>query len=400
MKVLMINSVCGIRSTGRICTDLAEILEKEGHECKIAYGREVVPEKYKKYAVRIGSDLNVKIDGLKTRLLDNAGFNSKSATKKLINRIKEYNPDLIQLHNLHGYYINIEILFNFLKEWGKPVVWTLHDCWAFTGHCSHYTLDGCYKWKTLCENCKRKNVYPQSVLLNRAKRNFLKKKELFTSLNNLTLITPSSWLAEEARKSFLGKYNVYPIPNGVDLEVFKPTSGDFRKKYGLENKKIVLGVASAWSNSKGLKIFSNLAKTLPSEYKVVLVGITESQKQDLPPEVLAVSRTNNATELAEIYTTADIFLNPSSQETMGLVTVEAMACGTPVVTSNRTAVPEVVTPDSGIVLSDLELNTIVEGIKTVLSKDYPQTRNTAQNYEKSAQYNKYLALYNEYFKTV
>ena len=393
MKVLIINSVCGIRSTGRICTDLAEVLESQGHECKVAYGRESVPEHCKKYAIRIGNDLNVKIDGAKTRLLDNAGFNSKAVTKKFLKWVKEYNPDIIHLHNIHGYYINIELLFNFLKDFGKPVVWTLHDCWAYTGHCSHYLGDGCYKWKTICHNCHRKHSYPKSILLSRAKKNFMKKKELFTSLKDLTLITPSNWLAEEVRKSYLNKYDVLPIPNGVDLDLFKPTKSDFRKKYGIENKKILLGVATAWTERKGTKWFADLSKKLSNDYKVVLVGMTREQKKEMPNEILVLPRTNSIKELSEIYTAADIFLNLGEMETMGLTTVEAMACGTPVAVSNLTAVPEVVTEDGGIVLDKLDTKTIMKGIKTVLSRDYQSTRTNAQKYEKKAQYNKYIALY-------
>ncbi len=393
MKVLIINSVCGIRSTGRICTDLAEVLEKEGHECKIAYGRETVPEKFKKYAIRIGNDMNVKLDGIKTRILDNAGFNSVCATKKFLKWVKEWNPDIIHLHNIHGYYINIELLFKFLKDFGKPVVWTLHDCWAFTGHCSHYTSAGCYKWQTMCDKCLRKHTYPQSLLLNKAKRNFLKKKQLFTSLDNLTFITPSVWLAGEARKSFLGKYEVRAIPNGVDLEVFKPTKSNFRVKYGLENKKIVLGVATAWSDSKGQKEFARLALSLPDEYKVVLVGMTEKQASNMPKEALILPKTNNTIKLAEIYTAADVFLNLSRQETMGLTTVEAMACGTPVVTSNLTAVPEVVSAEGGLVLESLKINDIINGVKTVLKTEYSHTRTVAVLYEKTESYKKYLDIY-------
>ena len=399
MKILIINSVCGIGSTGRISTDLAEILEKEGHECKVAYGRGFVPENCRKYAVRIGNDLNIKIDGLKTRLFDNAGFNSKAVTKKFLKWVREYNPDLIHLHNIHGYYINIEMLFKFLKELGKPVVWTLHDCWAFTGHCSHYTEAGCYKWQTECSGkCIRKKAYPKSMFISRAKRNFIKKKALFTSLEKLSFITPSEWLAEEARASFLGKYEVKAIPNGVDLDIFKPTKSNFREKYGLENKKIILGVATAWSNKKGANIFADLSGILGEEYKVVLVGMTKEQAEKMPKEVLVIPRTNNVKELAEIYTAADVFLNLGKEETMGLTTVEAMACGTPAITSNRTAVPEVVDEKSGIVLEDLEIETVIGGIKEVLAKDYPNTRSRAEEYEKTAQYNKYLASYKKFFK--
>lgn len=393
MKVLIINSVCGIRSTGRICTDLAEVLESQGHECKIAYGRETVPEKYQKYAVRIGGELGVRIDGVKTRLLDNAGFNSRCATKRFLKWVREYDPDIIHLHNIHGYYINVELLFNFLKDFGKPVVWTLHDCWAYTGHCAYYSMAQCNKWQTECDKCNRKKSYPQSLFLSRAKRNFEKKKALFTSLPDLTLITPSEWLAGEVRKSFLGKYQVCAIPNGVDLEAFKPTKSDFREKHDLENKKIVLGVATAWGERKGMPRFAALAKTLGDDYKVVLVGMTEEQKAKMPTEALALSKTNSVRELAAIYTAADVFLNCGLEETMGLTTVEAMACGTPVATSNLTAVPEVVYPEGGIVLPDLEIDTIIRGIETVLSSDYPSTRVNAERYEKTQQFNKYLDIY-------
>ena len=171
MKVLQINSVCGIRSTGRICTDIAEELERQGHICKIGYGRETVPEKYQKYAVRIGNDLSVKFDGLKTRLLDNAGFNSYFATRKFLKWVKEYDPDVVHLHNLHGYYINLKLLFRYLRETGKPVIWTLHDCWSFTGHCSHFDLAGCQKWRTGCESCPLTKAYPASFGRDRSKKN-------------------------------------------------------------------------------------------------------------------------------------------------------------------------------------------------------------------------------------
>lgn len=393
MKVLLINSVCGIKSTGRICTDLAEVLESQGHECKIAYGREAVPEKYQRFAHRIGSDIDVKIDAFKTRLLDNAGFNSVSGTKRFIKWIKEYNPDIIHLHNIHGYYINIKLLFKFLKEFGKPVVWTLHDCWAFTGHCSHFTVAGCEKWKTGCYNCPQKKAYPSSALLDRSKRNYKIKKELFTSLSNLTFITPSKWLASVAKQSYLESYEIIPIPNGVDLEIFKPTESDFREKYGLGDKKIILGAATAWGKNKGISDFVSLSKVLDENCKVVLVGMSETQAKEMCDSVLCVPKTTNMSELAGIYTDADVFLNLSRQETMGLTTVEAMACGTPVVTSNFTAVPEVVNSDGGIVVEDLKIENIKAAISVVLSKEYPDTRKVAENYEKSAQYEKYIQLY-------
>ena len=393
MKVLQINSVCGILSTGRICTDLAEVLETNGHECKIAYGRMNVPEKYQKYAIKVGNSLTNKIDALFSRLFDNAGLNSTIPTIRLIKKIKAYAPDIIHLHNIHGSYINIKILFKFLKKYNKPVVWTLHDCWTYTGHCAHFTVKGCVKWKTQCFNCSQKHLYPKSLFLDRSKRNYRLKKKLFTSLDKVTVITPSHWLADVTKQSFMGKYDVFTIPNGVDLEVFKPTEGDFRQKYGLEDKKIVLGVASAWGKSKGVDEFVALSQSLDDSYKVVMVGVKDEMAASLPKEILAIPRTHDINELAEIYTAADVFLNPSRQETMGLTTVEAMSCGTPVVTSNLTAVPEVVDERSGIVCENLEIDTIKAAIFEVLSRDYPNTRVCAEEYEKTAQYQKYITVY-------
>lgn len=393
MKVLEINSVCGIKSTGRICTDIADVLVNEGHSCVVAYGRENVPDRYEEISYRIGNNTSVKTDAFLTRIFDNAGFNSKKATIDFIKWAKEYDPDIIHLHNIHGYYINIEILFDWLRKSGKPVVWTLHDCWAFTGHCAHFVNVGCEKWKTGCFNCPKKKAYPKSQFLDNSKKNYEKKKELFTSLENLTIVTPSEWLASEVRKSFLGKYEVIAIPNGINLEAFKPTDGIFREKHNLKEKKIILGVATAWSERKGIKLFSELSQKLDDSYKVVLAGITPEVGKNLPDNILKIPRTNSIEELAEIYTAADVFLNLGKAETMGLTTVEAMACGTPVVTSNYTAVPEVVTPEGGIVAKELTAECVIECINKVLSNEYENTRSNAEKFEKNKQYMKYIELY-------
>lgn len=395
MKILQINGVCGIKSTGRICTDLAEVLKENGHECLIAYGRETVPEKYSSLAFRIGTDNDVKLHGLKARFFDAAGFGSKRATERFIEEIREYDSDIIHLHNIHGYYINIEVLFNYLKESGKPIVWTLHDCWAFTGHCSHFTSAECERWKTGCFDCPQKRAYPSSFFLDRSKQNWEKKRKIFTGFEKLVCVTPSEWLAGLVRQSFLGDYNVLAIPNGVDLSVFKPTKSDFRKRYGLENKKIILGVATAWSESKGIREFEQLSMMLDDSFKVVLVGITpERLSAEAAEKILCIPRTDSVEELAGIYTAADVFVNAGKEETMGLTTVEAMACGTPVVVSNLTAVPEVVTFDGGIVLKSLNAEEIASEIRQVLAGDFNPRKN-AEKYEKKQQYLKYLDLYKQ-----
>lgn len=341
MRVLMINSVCGIRSTGRICTDLAEEFLAEGHEVRIAYGRESVPDKYKDISVRIGSNIDIYIAVMKSRLLDNEGFNNIRATKEFLKWADEYNPDLLWLHNLHGYYINLELLFVWIRSrLNMQVKWTLHDCWSFTGHCSYFTVAKCDKWKEQCINCPQRNEYPTSVWLDNSEKNYIRKKELFTSVKDMILITPSKWLAELVKDSFLNEYKTEVHNNKIDRTVFKPTQGDFRKIYNLENKKIVLGVASAWSNSKGLEDFNKLADMLAEDYVIVLVGLTKKQIKNVNPQILCIERTNSVKELAEIYTTADLFVNLTHQDNYPTVNLEARACGTKVITYDVGGSPE------------------------------------------------------------
>lgn len=391
MKILLINTVCGIGSTGRICTDLAQVLEQQGHQVKIAYGREAVPEQYKKYAVRIGSDTGVKLHALQARFLDNAAFASTKATENFVQWIKEYDPDVIHLHNLHGYYLDIEVLFAYLKTCGKKLLWTLHDCWAFTGHCAHYSAIGCDKWLSHCRHCPQKHTYPKSVLLDNSYGNFEKKRRLFTGLPDMTLITPSKWLAEQAKRSFLGEYSIYPIPNGVDMEVFQPTDSDLRAKYGLEGKKVLLGVSSVWTDKKGLDDFFRLSAMLDSSYQIVLIGLTEAQQRQAPENILALRLAESPRLLAQWYSTADVFVNPSVEETMGLTTAEALACGTPVITYNKTAVPEVADETCGIAV-DCRPERIAEALER-LPMDSEACINRAKTFEKNKQYLEYLRLY-------
>lgn len=362
----MINSVCGIRSTGRICTDLAEILEGQGHECKIAYGRESVPEKYQKYSIRIGNEASVRLNALSTRLFDNEGCNAIIATKKLIKKIKEYNPDVIHLHNLHGYYINVGLLFEYFKKSNKKIVWTLHDCWAFTGHCPCFDSISCDKWKTGCYKCPLHKDYPKSYI-DRSKSMYKLKREWFKDVKNMTLVTPSQWLADLVKQSFLKEYPVKIINNGIDLSVFKPTESNFRERYNLQDKKIVLGVASAWGDSKGLKDFFKLADVLDDNYKIVLVGLTEEQKKELPEKIIGITRTNSVTELAQIYTAADVFVNLTYQDNYPTVNLEAQACGTPVITYKTGGSVESVLQNYWVKQGDLK--GVVAAISKICSSD-------------------------------
>lgn len=393
MKVLQINAVCGTGSTGRIATDIEAILQEKGHESFIAYGRGT-PQNADA-PIRIGSTKDNYTHVAKTRLFDQHGFGSAKATEEFIKKVKEIDPDVIHLHNIHGYYVNIEILFRYLKEAKKKVIWTLHDCWAFTGHCTHFDYVGCEKWIDGCHHCPQTKNYPASAVRDNSKNNYLQKKEIFTGVADLTIVTPSDWLADEVRKSFLKEYPVRVINNGIDLKVFKPTASDVRGRYHLQEKRIVLGAANMWDTRKGLNDFIQLSKQLPDDYTVVLVGVSKKQMNTLPDNIVGISRTNNIEELAEIYTAADIYVNLSVEETMGLTTVEALACGTPCIVYDATAVPESVDASCGLVI---EKGNIEELMKEITGEKIKQIAsdhcmNRAQLYEKRRKFSQYLELY-------
>lgn len=336
----MINSVCGIRSTGRICTDIADALEKQGHEVKIAYGRFDVPEIYKKYAVKIGNQLGVYFHAGEALLMDNSGMLSKNVTVKFIEWVKEYNPDVIHLHNIHGYYIHVPTLFNYLKECNKKILWTLHDCWSFTGHCAYFDFVDCKKWKTGCFSCELKHEYPPSVLLDKSKENYLVKKNMFTGISNMTLITPSKWLADLVKESYLKEYDVKVIHNQINYNVFYPVASDLKEKYHILDKKVVLGVASIWEKRKGLDDFVQLSQKLNEDYVIVLIGLNKKQLKSIPKNVIGIEHTSNVQELAQWYSCADVFLNLTYEDNYPTTNLEAIACGTPVITYNTGGSPE------------------------------------------------------------
>jgi len=347
MKYLFINSVAGFGSTGRIAAEQCRELMKAGHQCVLAFGREKA-NCDDLTTVQIGNSLDYKLHGVRNRLLDDHGFGSRKATRRFLSWVREYDPDVIWLHNVHGYYIHIGELFSYLKACGKEIRWTLHDCWSFTGHCAYFDYARCDKWKTGCHHCPEKGSYPASLVLDGSKSNYEKKKNLFTGIPNVTLIVPSHWLEKRVKESFLKGYPVEVVYNTINREIFKPTPGNLRQTYGLQGQKILLGVASVWDARKGLRDLIALNEMLAGSYKIVLVGLNEEQIQTLPADMLGLPRTNSMTELAQWYTAADVFVCPSYEETFGMTAMEARACGTEAVVYQNTACEEIVEKFGGI----------------------------------------------------
>lgn len=392
MKILQINSCCGCFSTGRIVSDLAKAIETAGHDCVVAYGRDFVDTGIK--TIKICNKAEILINTIISRLFDRTGFGLKRATKKFIKQVKEYNPDIIHLHNLHGDYINIEVLFEYLAEADKPVVWTMHDCWAITGHCAHFESVNCDRWREQCFLCPQKKNYPKSYLVDRSKRNYEIKKELFTKIKKMVIVTPSQWLANIIKQSFLSEYPITVINNGIDLNIFNPTTSDFRLRYNLINKIIILGIASSWSQKKGLNDFIKLSKRLDSNYTIVLIGLTKKQLKSIPNNILGFEKTKNIKELVEIYSTADIMLNLTYEDTFPTINLESLACGTPVFTYNTGGSPEVINNKCGMIIEQGDIECLIKEINNIKKFNIDDILSHAKHYNKINMFNKYIDIYN------
>jgi glycosyltransferase involved in cell wall biosynthesis len=395
MKVLLINSVCGIGSTGRITTDLSKALIKENNDSLIIYGRDYAPAGFR--SKKISSNIGIYLHVLYSRIFDRTGFASKMATKKLIKIIENYNPSIIHLHNLHGYYINIKLLFDYLSNSNIPVVWTLHDCWAVTGHCAHFDFINCEKWKSQCYDCPQKKEYPKSILIDNSKLNYINKKEIFNSINNLTIVTPSKWLLEIIKESFLSNANLRLIHNGIDLSLFKPTTSNFKKIMNLHDKRLVLGVANIWTERKGYKDFVKLSYMLDDEYRIVLVGLSKDQIKELPNNIIGIQRTRNVEELVNIYNSADVFVNLTYEDNFPTTNIEALACGTPVITYNTGGSAESLSDKTGIVIVQGD----IQGIKHAIERLKTERINKvdcvshAEKFNKDVMFKQYIDLYAE-----
>ena len=393
-KILQINIVCGQGSTGKIALDIANYVNEKEYECHIAYG--VGQAKYK-HSYKIGNYFDLHFHSFISRIFCRQGYQSKYTTLKLVRYIKNIKPDIIHLHNIHGNYINYQILFKYLKKIDTPVVWTLHDCCMFTGKCSYFSDIGCDKWKTECNQCPQLNKYPPSKI-DKVRKNFYDKKKWFLGLHNLSIICVSDWLTDITSQSFMGIYPIKRIYNGIDTEIFSPKKSNFKLENNLDDKLLILGVADSWTESKGLFKFIELAKNIDSSYQVVLVGVTEQQSMLLPSNIIGIKRTHNVEELVDLYNAADVFINFSTEETFGMVTAEAMSCGTPVIIFNSTASPELVNEDTGIVINKFEdvyeaINKITGNCSQLYGK-YCRER-VLSLFSKEKMVNEYLMYYNQ-----
>ena len=396
MKVVQINATCGIGSTGKICVGISQVLTEHNIENYILYSNR---SNGYKYGIPCSNESYIKVQALKARIMGNYGFNSKSATRKMIEELERIKPNLVHIHNIHGHDCNLGMLFKYLKSKKIKIVWTFHDCWAFTAYCPHFTMVKCDEWKTQCSQCVQKKEY--TWIFDRSSYVYHKKKELLQGLN-LTIVTPSRWLADLVKQSFLKEYDIEVINNGIDIEIFNPVASKFREKHNLEDKRIILGVSFDWSFKKGMDVFLELSKRLPSDYVVVLVGTNDEVDQKLPENILSIHRTQSQQELAEIYSAADVFINPTREDTYPTVNMEAIACGTPVITFNTGGSPEMIDETCGSIINCDDIDAFEKEILRICTEDVYKKEECvkkATRFEQKERFKEYLDLYERVITT-
>ena len=399
MKILQINTVYGKGSTGKIAMGIHDVCVREKIECLTAYRYKENDNQVFSDTITVSSWLDCHIHNRLARCTLLQGCFSYGKTKLFLRKVKKYSPTVIHLHNLHGSYIHLSSLFRFVKKNNIPVIWTLHDCWAFTGYCPHFTLSKCAKWKTSCYHCP---VYREDSvsLFDNSQIMYKLKKKWFSNIKNMTIVTPSQWLADLVKESYLKDYPIRVINNGIDLNVFKPTASDFRKKYNIANdKSIILGVAFDWSKKKGLDVFIELAKRLDdTQYQIVLVGTDDMIDRLLPENIISIHRTQDQQELAGLYTISDLFINPSREENYPTVNMEAISCGTPVLTFKTGGSPEILDEASGMIASSEDIEMLIRDIVYIVNAT-AYTREAclkrARGFDMYDKFEEYIKLYQE-----
>lgn len=404
-RLLQINPVIRTNtSTGRIMQEIGELAMANGWESYVAYsgGRDGVKPCRSKL-MPVGGKLDVAFHGLWTRLTDRHGLASWFATKRFISEIKELKPDVIHIHNIHGYFLNYKMLFEYLKEADIPVIWTVHDCWLYTGHCYYYSSIGCDKWMSGCGNCPQRTAFPASWFIDRSKQNLKDKSEAFNSIKDkLTIVPVSEWIRGEMSRSILKDCRYQVIHNGIDLNIFdvQPDDKAVREKYGLGDKHIILGLASIWSKEKGWDDFMEMSKMLNGDEVIVMVGVTEEQQKRLPANIIGIRRTENVRQLAELYSAAVAFVNPTWQDNYPTVNLESIACGTPVVTYRTGGSIEAVTEKTGYVVEQGDVKGLLEAVREIERKGNLEYKadcraHALANFRKEDRYADYLKLYED-----
>lgn len=409
-RIVQINPVLRTStSTGRIMQEIGALAESEGWRNWCAYGKgrdgirpcttEIIP---------VGGRLSTYIHGILTRSFDRHGLGSAAATRAFVRKLREIDPDIVHIHNIHGYFLNYPIFFDYLRESDIKVVWTVHDCWLYTGHCYYYSAIGCDRWQTGCGRCPQRGAFPRSLVIDRSRRNFIDKKKYFTSLpaDRLTIVPVSEWMRGEMSRSFLKDYPYQVIHNGIDTETFRPyeDNSEVRERLGIgADKKIILGLASIWSAEKGLDDFIRLAPMLAPDETIVLVGVDPKTARRLPASIKWIRRTENIEMLARLYSAATAFVNPTYQDNYPTVNLEAISCGTPVVTYRTGGSIESITPATGRIVSQGDVNGLLAAVREIesLGKDAftPECRAYAlANFRKEDRYHDYLKLYESLLK--
>ena len=349
-------------------------------------------------AVKYSTDTRIKFNALRSRITGKYGFVSNNETTKLISLLNDFQPDLVHIHTIHGHDLNVAHFFQYLSEKQIPVVYTIHDTWPFTGYCPNYNWSHCMKWQDYCHGCPVYHTY--SWFFDRSEENFNKKKEALLSLSSLTLVTPSSWMKAQIQNCFLRKANCEVIPNGIDTDVFTPVSSDLKQRLGIENQYMILSLANAISADKGLNDLLHLHDSLPVNYRLVLVGVSEQLKSQLPADILAFPRTSSKAELAEYYSNADVMVNPTHGDNFPTVNIESLACGTPVVTYDVGGSPEALDETAGMVVPEGDIPALCEAVKTVAETN---DRRTAHCRTKAVRYydkNIFTSTYMDLYQTI
>lgn len=396
-KLVQINVSLNKASTGRIAEWIATTAQKRGWDCYMVHGaRYMNPSKFK--SIQVSSIDEERCHYMKSLLFDAQGLGSKMATRRLISKLYEIKPDVVHLHNLHGCFINYPLLFEFLTKEKIPVVWTLHDCWPFTGHCVYFDMVNCEKWQTGCDSCIQKRKFPQSLIVDKSKRNWNLKRTLFNSVDNMVLAPVSEWLGGFVKKSFLKEHPIEVIHNGIDLNVFKPVADDIRKIYNAERKYLILGVADGFGERKGFDDFVKLASLLGNKYQIILIGVEERKQVPNLSNVKILSRTNSQQELVEFYSAADVFVNPTYEDNFPTTNLEALACGTPVITYNTGGSPEAIDETTGIVVEKGNLSALTDAIRRLqdMPIDATACRQRAKTYyDKEICFERYVDIYDK-----